>query len=243
MKTTIKKQTGLLLITALFSLNIQAQWNKTIKGNGNIVTVSRTTQDYHAIKCIGAFDYILTKGTEGQLKLEGEDNILQYITTEVKGGRLTIKTQKNINIRTNKDIKISIPVENVEKIDLVGSGDLWNTSPLNEQNLEISLTGSGDINLDIKTTNTKALLSGSGDIELKGNTDNLDTKVTGSGDFNSINLNTKNTSVSVAGSGDAKVVSTENLKASVLGSGDIVYKGKPKKEDTKVSGSGSISSY
>ncbi|MGV6832311.1 MAG: GIN domain-containing protein, partial [bacterium] len=50
-----------------------------------------------------------------------------------------------------------------------------------------------------------------------------------------------NTVVSVAGSGDAEVVCRESLKARVAGSGDIEYKGNPAKEDTKVSGSGSIS--
>jgi hypothetical protein len=47
--------------------------------------------------------------------------------------------------------------------------------------------------------------------------------------------------VKCAGSGDMEIVSHQSLKARVSGSGDIEYKGNPSKEDTKVSGSGSIS--
>ncbi len=76
---------------------------------------------------------------------------------------------------------------------------------------------------------------------LKGKTNNLDVRVAGSGDIHGFGLQANHTTVSIAGSGDASVVSNESLKARVSGSGDIEYKGNPTKEDTKVSGSGSIS--
>ena len=53
--------------------------------------------------------------------------------------------------------------------------------------------------------------------------------------------NTNDLTVKVAGSGDIEVVSNKSLYARVSGSGDIEYKGNPDKEDTKVSGSGTIS--
>ncbi|MCO4821981.1 MAG: DUF2807 domain-containing protein, partial [Flavobacteriaceae bacterium] len=54
-------------------------------------------------------------------------------------------------------------------------------------------------------------------------------------------LQSNHTEASVAGSGDIEIVSNKSLKARVSGSGDIEYKGNPDKEDSKVSGSGSIS--
>ena len=66
-------------------------------------------------------------------------------------------------------------------------------------------------------------------------------KLSGSGDIHAFGLQANHTDASVAGSGDIEIVSNKSLKARVTGSGDIEYKGKPSKEDTKVSGSGSIS--
>ena len=54
------------------------------------------------------------------------------------------------------------------------------------------------------------------------------------------NFKAENTVVEVAGSGDAEIFASENLQARVVGSGDIHYAGNPKKEDIKISGSGSI---
>jgi hypothetical protein len=47
----------------------------------------------------------------------------------------------------------------------------------------------------------------------------------------------------VSGSGDADVYASNSLKARVNGSGDIDYSGNPNTSDTKVLGSGSISSH
>ncbi len=221
----------------------EAQWGgKKIKGNGQITTVTRTTSDYDAIHCAGSFDYMLVAGKEGQLTLEGEENLLEYIVTEVKDNKLVIKTEKNKNIQTsrNKTIKITIPFEDISDVSLSGSGDLWNEDTINADNLSTSITGSGDVVLSVKANSTKAKVTGSGDLTLKGKTENLEADLTGSGDFHGFDFESTNTNVSVTGSGDAAVVCNGNFKARVSGSGDIEYKGKPTNEDTKVSGSGSI---
>jgi len=242
MKTTI-----LTLITLLF-LNVSfAQWGngEKIKGNGNVTTITRTTADYDGISCAGSFDYILVAGTEGKITIEGEENLLKYVVTEVKGNKLVVKTEKHINLRPsgNKTIKVTIPFKDIDNISLAGSGDLTNTDTITANDLNVSLAGSGDVVLTVETTKVKGSLAGSGDLTLKGNTNDLNANVAGSGDIHAFDLQANNVDVSIAGSGDAEVVCNENLKARVAGSGDIEYKGNPKKEDSKVAGSGSIRSH
>ena len=235
---------SILLIAVLFvATAIQAQ--KKIKGNGNLTTTTRTASDYEGIKCAGSFDYVLVAGTEGTIKIEGEENLLQYIVTEVKNGSLIVKTEDRVNLQcsNNKTIKITIPFKDIDNVSLAGSGDLWNDDKITATNMSVSLAGSGDLKLNIEASSTKASIAGSGDLTLKGSTNNLDANVSGSGDFHGFELLSITTDVSVAGSGDADVVSKESLKARVAGSGDIRYKGNPKTEDSKVAGSGSIESH
>jgi len=242
MKNPIKNQSILIIACLLFASTSCAQWGKSIKGNGNMTTVTRTTSDYDGVKCAGSFDYVLVEGTEGNITIEGEENLIEYIVTEIKNGALVVKVKNDVNLKTsrNKPIKITIPFKEIENVSLAGSGDLWNDNVLASDNLDISLTGSGDIILNIKASKTKASITGSGDVTLKGTSNKLEASVTGSGDFYGFDLEVNDTDVSVTGSGDAKVVCNENLKARVTGSGDIMYKGNPKTEDTKVAGSGSI---
>ena len=236
----------LLLILALFFTTIISAQNwgrKSIKGNGDITKITRTTGDYDAIRCAGFMDFELVKGTEGKIIIEGERNLLEYIVTEIEYNTLVVKVEKGVNLKTswNKGIKITIPFEDIDKVQLSGSGDIWNKDTIITDNLSINLAGSGDIKLTVKTETLISNISGSGDIKVVGETNNLETKVTGSGDFHGFELKANNTEAFVTGSGDIKVVSNKMLKARVTGSGDIQYKGYPDKEDTKVVGSGSIS--
>ena len=233
---------SLVLIIALLCFSIsQAQWKK-IKGNGEMTKQKRSTGDYDTIKCAGSFDYILVSGVEGNITVEGESNLLEHIVTEVKGGTLHVKTQngKNLSTSWNKTITITIPFQDIDNVSLSGSGDLWNKDRISTSALDVSLSGSGDIILDVQTQRVSGKVTGSGDLTLKGSTTDLKAGVTGSGDFHGFNLQSTNTDVSVTGSGDAEVVCNGAFKARVSGSGDIEYRGNPKAEDTKVSGSGSI---
>lgn len=236
------KKSIVLLAALMLTTITQAQFWGGKKGNGNMTTETRTTNDYKGVKCAGSMDFILVAGTEGNIKIEGEENLLKYIITEVKGGNLIVKVENGVNLKPsrNKSIKITIPFKDINNVSLAGSGDLWNEDVITSNNFDVSLAGSGDVILNIEATSVEGSLAGSGDITLKGNTNNLTVKLAGSGDIHAFGLQSNHTVVSVAGSGDIQVVSNESLKARVAGSGDIEYRGNPSKEDTKVSGSGSI---
>lgn len=238
------KKTILLFAAILITGVSQAQlFGKKVKGNGNVTTETRNTDDYAKIGCAGNMDFVLVKGTEGKITIEAESNLLEHIITEVKGDKLVVKVKNMITLKPsmNKKIKVTIPFNDISGVSLAGSGDLWNKDTISTNSLDVSLAGSGDINLDVKATSVEGSVAGSGDLKLRGDTDNLEVKIAGSGDIKAFELQANHTIASIAGSGDIQVVSNQSIKARVAGSGDIEYKGNPGKEDTKVSGSGRIS--
>jgi len=222
-----------------------AQWGKKIKGNGNVVTIERSTEEYNAISVSGWFDVILVDGQEGKLSIEGEENLLEHIKTEVKDGKLVIKVKKGYNLQPSswkKDggIYVTVPVESVNAVSLSGSGDIVGKKTISASEFKTSMSGSGDITLDLDTKTVTASMSGSGDIKLSGTTEVFEVQISGSGDINAYELIADRVDASVSGSADIKVTANEMLKARVSGSGDIHYRGDPKKIDSKTSGSGDI---
>ncbi len=239
----MKKITTLAIVMAM-TVSCSAQWGKRIKGNGDEVTINRTTGEYDAIAVSGWFDVNLVDGAEGKLTLTGESNLLEYIITEVNNGKLVIKTEKGVNLKPsswNNGIVITVPVESVDAIALSGSGDIVGKTTIRTNNLDTAMSGSGDITLDIDADTVSASMSGSGDIMLSGSTRDFDATISGSGDIKAFDLEADNVDATVSGSADIKVTANKMLKARVSGSGDITYKGNPEKLDTKTSGSGDIS--
>lgn len=240
----MKKLITLSLV--LCSLVATAQWGKRVKGNGKTVTIKRSVGDYDAVTVAGWFDVKLVNGNEGELTLKGEENLLDYIKTEVKDGKLVIKTKKGVNLKPsnwNSGIYITVPVESIEMVALSGSGDVIGETKIKTNDFKTKVSGSGDISLAVEANTVEARLSGSGDINLSGKANDLDVRVSGSGDIKAYDLIAEFVTAQITGSADIKITANQMLKAKVTGSGDISYKGNPKKIDTKTTGSGDISSY
>lgn len=228
-----------LLSTTLSS----AQWGngKKIKGNGDISTVKRTTSDYEGLKAAGPMDFILVEGTEGNITIKADANLIDYIVTEVKNNKLVVKVKDGINLKPTQAIVITVPYENINSVSLAGSGDIENRGTIESSDFNVAVAGSGDIKLNVSAQNIESSIAGSGDITLKGTTKDLTTKIAGSGDFNGSNLSSKNVTAKITGSGDISVICNGELTVRITGSGDVEYSGKPTKKDTKITGSGSVS--
>jgi hypothetical protein len=240
----MKKAT--LILISIITVSCSAQWGKRIKGNGNETTINRSTDDYDEVAVSGWFDVLLVDGNEGELTLTGESNLLEYIKTEVKNGRLIIKTENGVNLKPsnwNSGITITVPVASISAVTLSGSGDIVGKKTISTNTLSATMSGSGDITLDVETNQMEATMSGSGDITLTGNTRDFEATISGSGDIKAFDLEADNVQATVSGSADIKVTANKTLTARVSGSGDITYRGNPEKLDTKTSGSGDISKY
>ncbi len=245
MKKLITLGLSLLFFT---SANAQQWWgNKKIKGNGNIVTKERSLSDYDAVKVAGNLDVDLISGNEGDLTLIMDENLLEYVKTEIKDGTLKIYIKKGYSIQASRKaeqgkILIIVPVKEISSVALAGSGDV-NTKDLTikTSDFKASVAGSGDVNLKVSAATVSGKVAGSGDLRFYGDSSDFSGKVAGSGDIHAFDLVSDNVEAYVTGSGDVRVYCKEKLKARVTGSGDITYKGNPSKEDSKVTGSGEIS--
>ncbi|MEJ2584542.1 MAG: DUF2807 domain-containing protein [Robiginitalea sp.] len=238
------KKALIFSVSLLIAFSASAQWGKKIRGNGNMVTEERNVGSYDEVSVSGWFDVELTSGEEGRLTLYGEENLLEYLETEVKNGRLQIKTRPGYNLQSSSwksgGIRITVPVEDLRAVTMSGSGDIKGKTKLVSDYFEVTMSGSGDMALEIEADQTEVTLSGSGDIDLEGSSVKLEVRVSGSGDVNAYGLSAREVDAVVSGSADIKVTATEYIKARVSGSGDIYYRGNPEKIDTRASGSGDV---
>lgn len=238
------KKSLILVFGLIFITTANAQWKfKKVKGNGNVVTKERNVGTYDKVSVSSYIDVELVSGKEGKLSVKADENFLQYIVTEVKNGNLKVRIQKGINLKSSgRDrIIVTVPFEDISSATLSGSGSIVTKNAVNADQFSAYVSGSGRMKLEVNAKNLEGTVSGSGGLRLEGKTRDLDCKVSGSGNIRAYELVAENVNVTASGSGNIKVNCKETLSARVSGSGSIQYKGNPSKEDSKVSGSGSIS--
>ena len=99
----------------------------------------------------------------------------------------------------------------------------------------IVVTGTG-----VGTDSFEVTITGSGRVDLTGTSADLVVEVTGSGDFDGRGLESAMGTVTVSGSGSVLVNVTNDLTVQITGSGDVEYMGNPTLHET-ITGSGNVS--
>ncbi|MEO6452582.1 MAG: head GIN domain-containing protein [Ginsengibacter sp.] len=209
-------------------------------GSGNIKTEKRNVSRFNGVQGSGSMDIEVSNGDKFSVEVEADDNILEYVITEVDDDMLDIHFKQRMSFN-NVHAKVYVTAPGLKRLFIRGSGNISSKNTIkNTESLTTKISGSGNINADVDAPRIKADISGSGNLSLQGRCKSFEGSISGSGDLKCKNLLSENATVSIFGSGTAHVFASVHLKASTTGSGDIYYSGNPSSPETSKTGSGSI---
>lgn len=239
------KKTILLALASLsLSLPAAAQWGThRVKGNGVETSEKRQVGPYDAISVSHVIQATLVPGAEGELLLEGEENLLEHIVAEVSGNRLTLKAEKGYQLQPSRGsagIRVRVPVTDLSALEVSGAAHITGNGTFTFADLEIDGSGAGEMNLEFRSANLEVEVSGACDITLGGSAETLEIRGSGASDLKAYGLQARSAGVRLSGSADVEISVSESLEAEVSGAGDLRYRGNPEKLQSRASGAGSI---
>src|SRR5690606_38817894 len=123
----------------------------------------------------------LRQGNTQSVEIEASKDLLKIIETEVDGSTLKIQSPDKWNWRGDERATIYITMKSLEGVSVAGSGDLIGETKFTTRDLDLKVSGSGSMKLEIESSgDIDANVSGSGDLFLKGTGRNIESKVSGS---------------------------------------------------------------
>jgi hypothetical protein len=215
-----------------------AQFRKTVYGNGDVVKKERNAIKATGIRVSSGIDVYLKQGDDFKLSVEADENLHDYILTELKGDVLHVYTDANIRQAESK--KVYLTLKEINSISCSSAGDLIGETPVKSDNLDLSASSAGDIKLEVYAKNIDISISSSGDITLNGEADFIEADLSSAGDLNAYNLKVREADVSASSAGDADIFVSEKLTARSSSAGDINYKGDPEYIDAHSSSAGGV---
>lgn len=209
---------SILTTAALFGFSSCRHLGKGVQGSGVRKTEKRDLPAFKSIETNGAFAVRVTCQQAASLEIEGDDNILPLITTEVRGGVLKIYNHKSYN--TSQAIIVRMTLPDLEAISSTGAADIQVANVKNDQ-LSISWQGAGRI-------------------EAAGETKFAHISSTGAGKIDTSKLTAERAKVSVTGAAQVDVYASQQLDVTVSGVGQVTYYGNPGVVNKSVTGLGSV---
>jgi hypothetical protein len=210
-----------------------------VKGNGKIYTEPRSLLPFETVSVNGDFDVYVEQDTVTDVRVEGDENLVPYILTRVNGSNLTIKVKDNRCLKETQQVKIYLKSPNIRELNMSGSGMIKTTDTLKSDNIDLSISGSGDIKALVNSQSVTATISGSGNIDLFGSTGTSDFKISGSGKIRSMDMGQNSCYINISGSGSIYTNVLKSMDVYISGSGTVYYIGSPV-INRHISGSGEI---
>lgn len=242
---------GLMLLAAAMTMTSCVDLLKTrTTFGGKIVSEMRGLKGFEEVEINGSPTVYYTQADSFSVKVKGPEDLVKNIITEREGNSLVIRNKGkigliNVQLRDEDELAVYVSSPDLTSVRLNGSGDFISRQGIDTDNMEVTLRGSGDIDMkNVICDRCHVELVGSGDIDVS----RLEAKavsvvLVGSGDVELGLQKVDSTSLALRGSGDIEADFREDCGAvdcELRGSGDITLKGSVRKFDSHKYGSGDI---
>jgi len=188
-----------------------------VKGSGKREVQKRDVSAFTSISTEGAFNVDVVCQKAQSLEIEGDDNILPLVSTEVSNGVLRLKNEKNYSVSQPVTIKISVP--NIDGLTVSGAG-MIDVSGLKNDKFELDSEGAPQI-------------------KVSGITKVVDIDTSGAAKIDTHNLHATKGVVDSKGVSTIDVDVKDQLDVTISGPSVVTYEGDPTVKKT-INGPGKL---
>lgn len=199
------KRLACFVLLTMLAAGCHGSFGERIKGSGKRELQKRQVASFNSISTEGAFTIEVTCGKDLSLEVEGDDNVLEYVSTDVSGNVLRLKNTKNYS--TNEPVKLRISVPNIEGFSSNGAG-------------RIDIKGMSNDRFEIDA-------NGAPTIVVAGTTKVIDIGANGAAKIDTTKLHATRGVVDTNGASHVDLDVSEQLDATVNGPSTVTYKGDP----------------
>lgn len=176
-----------------------------IKGNGKRELQKRQVPQFTSISTNGAFTIEVTCQKDLSLEIEGDENVLGFVKSEVSSNILRLQNSQSYSVSEPIMVRISVP--NLEGLAVNGAGHIT-VKGVNNEKFEIDSNGAPTITVAGKTKMVDVSASGAGKVDAQ-------------------NLHATRAVVDARGVAKVDVDVSDQLDVEISGPSSVTYNGNP----------------
>ena len=216
---------------ALFSLIILVGGcreiaGERVKGSGHVITENRTASGFNNVDISGAIDVYVRQDSVSSVKVEADDNILEYIQVHSDGSTLEIYTENNIRLKPTNKIKVYISNPQYKEIQVSGASTIRCENEITSADaIDIGLSGASDGRLELNAPKISVHLTGASNTSIKGKTKDFEGSASGASEIRGFDLLSENADVDASGASHIEIFASVKIDGQSSGASRVNYKG------------------
>lgn len=210
-----------------------------VEGNGNVLKEERVfSEKIDRVKASNGLEVELIQGVMQLVNVEADENLHEYIETDLVNGTLYVKTTKNI--RKAKSKKVTIFYIDLEAIHASSGANVRGQSGLISDEMDLKSSSGSQIDVHLLTKELSAQSSSGSNITIKGQARNFNSKASSGSSIDAKDLQVIYATAKASSGASITLNIQRSLDAKASSSGDIRYYGEPEVVTQNTSSSGRV---
>jgi len=253
---------GVIAVFAIFRASAPKMISETVNNSEVSTTSNQTTitttengasktykvEKFNSISVGGWANVNIEQDNNNFVVIKGSKAIVSDIDVQVNNNQLQIKPKKNIKIKQDKPLEITVTSPTINNLDFGGKIS-FNAKNINSPSLRLNIGGNvrgnlsgkipelnaligGQSNLKICNISSKNIalnIAGNSEIELCGKTENFSIATAGKANIDADHLMADDVSLTGAGENMLTTHVEDSLRVMTLGKTEVKYYGSPEK--------------
>lgn len=212
---------------------------ESIKGDGHVITTSRSVSPFEKIKIEGVFNIYFIQGNEEMVEVETDENLQDYVSVKTKDNTLYVSTNED-DIEYSTKNNIFITLKNINSIDINSVGKIECKTVLVLERLTLDYDGVGKTVLNLDCGQFNADIASVGSLTIKGKAKSANIEHAGVGSVNAFDFKVEYLSLNHSGIGSVEAFAIKELSITSSGIGSVRFKGPAEIKKLETSGLGSV---
>ncbi len=182
---------------------------------------------FSEISSSSAFKLYIRQGEGHSLILNGPKNLVNDVVVERTGGTLSLDFKENISLfkrKKEKAVNIYIVIPELKTLDLGGVSRAY-ISGIEEDMIDIKMSGAAYAEMDIKADYLDAVVDGAAKLKLSGTGEKLTATISGASTFDSYDFTADEVNIEATSASSSKVYAREKLIIDAKGASNVHYRG------------------
>ena len=207
------------LIISLFFTSC-LNFGEGIKGNGNVETEERPVSDeFTVIKASEGLDVFVTQNDKASITVEADENIIDFIRTDIQGDVLNIHLEERVGRAESKKILVALP--HITRLETSSGAELETDHTINTDRLELHSSSGSHLKASVNADEINCHSSSGSHIRISGTTGIIYTDASSGSHIKANDLKAKK-AVSKASSGaNITINASEESEANTSSGGNV----------------------
>ena len=201
------------------------KFTDSISGNGEVKKVIVSVDTIHSITISNRLNALIIPSDTFRVELNADENLHEYIRTDINEGHLSIYSEKHIRMARSKEVKIY--TDYIERIDASSGANVFNKDTLMSNEILISVSSAADVNITGKFNRADITASSGGDVRLIGRADHAIINLSSAADLYAYDFIVQIADVTVSSASDARINVAKEARFDASSAADIRYLGNP----------------